>query len=120
MKTRIFYVYLLKDPRGVEQEAFDHEIELIAALAGLTNILRGGQGWALTPQEADRRLAIRELGLMAEREVQNIAWLRIWVASVEAWPGVVFPDMKNGFVRAAEFVKTVHEIVDRYDARMAA
>lgn len=94
-----------------EQEAFDHEEELIAALSGLTNILASGGGWSLMREEAERRLEARKAKLAAAKHVRTVAWLKGWLEKVEKWPGVTFPNLKDGDAKAAEFVGMVRELV---------
>lgn len=96
----------------LEADAFEHEIELIATLPGLTNILAGGQGMALAPEEAARRAVARQLRIKARKAAASQQWLRDWLAWVDTLAGgVTFPNMRNGDVQAAEFVRGVRELL---------
>jgi hypothetical protein len=94
----------------VEQDAFDHEEELIAVLPGLTNILARGGGWALTPEEAARRQEERQKRLAAQKRIKTRQWLRDWLAKVDEWGcGVTFPGIPDGDRKAEEFVSMVRQ-----------
>jgi hypothetical protein len=91
-----------------ETEAFDHEAELIASLTGLTNILARGGGWALSLEEAQRRLDERSAKKVALNAARSWNWLKEWLAKVDGWPnGVTFPNLHDGDAKAAEFVALV-------------
>lgn len=94
----------------IEQDAFDHEEELIAVLPGLTNMRAGGGGWALTPEEAARRFEERQQRLLVQRHLKNRTWLRKWLATVDSWGcGVTFPNIPDGDRKAEEFVAMVRQ-----------
>lgn len=88
----------------VEEDAFQHEIELIAVTPGLTNICRGGQGAALPYEEARRRLLAREYS-------KNLSYLTKMLKVWDKWPDVTFPNVKDGTMRAREFVEMVRGLV---------
>jgi hypothetical protein len=87
-----------------QADAFAHEIELISALDGLTNVMAGGQGAALSRQEAQRRLKAREA-----KKAMRI--LKAYLATWEKWPDATFPNMRNGQAAAQEYVQLVRDLV---------
>lgn len=94
----------------VEQDAFDHEEELITILPGLTNMRVGGGGWALTPVEAARRHEDRQKRLAVKNHIKTRQWLRDWLAAVDSWGcGVTFPNIPDGDRKADEFVAMVRQ-----------
>lgn len=89
----------------IEQDAIDHEAELIATMEGLTNILSSGWCSALTKEEAERRLVARQAR-------KSKAALRQWLAWVKTWPnGGTFPGLRNGDALADEFIAIVEKMV---------
>lgn len=96
----------------IEADVFEHEIELIATLPGLTNIRAGGQGMALAPEEAARRAEARKQRVKAQKSAVTRQWLRNWLAWVDSLAaGVTFPNLRDGDAKAAEFVRVVREMV---------
>lgn len=94
----------------LEQDAFDHEADLIAATQNLTNIMAGG-GKGLTPSEYALRQEERKNRIAARKDENTKVWLREWLSRVDKWPGVTFPNLKNGDALAQEFVHTVRAMV---------
>lgn len=94
-----------------EQDAFDHEADLIATMTGLTNILARGGGWALAPEEFQRRLAQRQQAIAARKLERDRKWLSVWLEKAEKWPGVTFPGLKDGDAKAEEFMMLVRGMV---------
>lgn len=95
-----------------QADAFEHEIELIATTAGLLNILRGGQGWALSFEEAQRRALARKERIAAKRADEGRVYLENWLAMAEKWPnGCTIPNHRNGDAMGAEFMRIVRELV---------
>lgn len=92
-----------------EAAAFDLEIALIAATSGLTNIRKGGEGWALSAEaqlvaEAQKAAKRAYRKAMTWRKTMG-AWLRV----VDTWPGVTFPNLPDGDAKAKELVEYVRE-----------
>lgn len=87
-----------------EADAFAHEIELISALDALTNVMAGGQGAALSRDEARRRLKARE----AKKAMRT---LQSYLASWDKWPDATFPNLRNGHAAAKEYVQLVRDLV---------
>lgn len=98
-----------------EADAYEHERELIASLAGLTNI-RAGHGWRITKEEAARRAAVRADRIARRDHERIIGKLRDFLAMWKTWPDVVFYGIKNGVEEARQFVKDVQAIVEQFDA----
>lgn len=94
-----------------EQEAFDHEADLIAATRGLTNILARGGGWAITQEEFERRQLERTARLDAKRSEKARGELRTWLARVDTWPGVTCYGVSDGDKVASEIVAAIRELV---------
>ncbi len=93
-----------------QAEAFAHEIELISASVGLFNIRKGGEGWGLSLEEAERRLAAR-------RDEKNIAFLSGWLSMAEKWPnGCTVHGHRNGDLLGAEYMRIVRELVSHANA----
>lgn len=93
-----------------EQDALDHEADLIASLPGLTNIMAGG-GLAMSREEATRRLAARQQLITERKMAADSKWLRAWLERVETWPGVVFPGLRDGEAKASQFVADVRQLL---------
>ena len=98
----------------LEQDAFDHEIELIASTRGLCNIRKGGEGWALSAEEAARRNEVRQEKIRERRSaakaVKSKEYLTRWLARAETWPGCTIP-RRDGGDDGDWFLATVHEIL---------
>lgn len=96
-----------------QADAFDHEIEMISTISGLLNILKGGQGWALSPEEAQRRAAARTVRLADEKMAKDKAYLANWLCMAEKWPnGCTVPGLENGDALGDEFMRNVKELVE--------
>lgn len=93
-----------------QEDALEHEAELISVRVGLTNILARGNSWKITPEEAERRAAERAIRIQNRKTEKDISWLRKWLAVVDKWPGVTFPGMANGDELAVELVAYVRQI----------
>ena len=87
-----------------EADAFAHEADLIASTSGLTNILASGGGWSITPEEAERRAEERATRIADRKLAASKAWLTNWLKVADTWPGVTFPNLKDGDAKAKEFV----------------
>lgn len=95
-----------------QSDAFEHEIELIATTAGLLNILKGGQGWALSVEEGQRRAVARAQRISDKRMAKDREYLRGWLGMAEKWPnGFTFPNLVNGDAKGSEFIRIVRELV---------
>jgi hypothetical protein len=105
-------VVVIVERYEIEDDAFQHEIELIAVTEGLTNIAAGGQGRALDPRVAAERLKARDAA-------RSKAMLRKMLAQWERWPGVTFPNIKDGEKQAAEFVDLVRKLVTDQDEKVS-
>jgi hypothetical protein len=92
-----------------EQDAFEHEAELIAATQGLTNILARGGGWSLTKEEYERRQADRAARILAKGKAQLRERLKVWDEWERRGWEITFPGMKNGDEKAREYVQLVRE-----------
>lgn len=99
-----------------EQDALDHEADLIASMSGLTNMMPGGG--RISQREAKRRYKARLERIAGKRLERNMAWLADWLKRVEAWPDVVFPNMNGGAEKAREFVAAVRSLVGASDLKV--
>ena len=91
-----------------QRDAFDLEVELIASTPGLTNIRRGGEGWALSGAALLRSQELRETKRKERQHQRTREWLRKWLAMVDTWKhGVTFPGMPDGDRKAQEVVDYV-------------
>lgn len=95
-----------------EAEAYSHEAELVAVTDGLTNMIEGGRGgWALTKEEAQRRIDLRPARLARLRDIKSRKRLAEWLSMAESWTGVTVPGLKNGDQLGSEFIRIVRELV---------
>jgi hypothetical protein len=94
-----------------EQDAFDHEADLIAATPGLTNILARGGGWAITKEEFERRRAERQARWFEREKTKLRERLKVWDEWERHGMVVTFPGMKAGDERAAEYVAAVRQLL---------
>lgn len=94
-----------------EQDAFDHEADLIASIPGLTNILARGGGWAITKDEADRRQAERKAKWLAREKDKLRERLKVWDEWEKRGLVVTFPGLEAGDQKAAEYVAAVRELL---------
>ena len=94
-----------------EQDAFDHEADLIASLPGLTNILARGGGWSLTKDEYERRQKEREARYFEREKIKLRKKLLVWDDWERRGYEITFPGMKQGDERAAEYVRLVRELL---------
>jgi hypothetical protein len=69
------------------EDAYEHEIDLIAATPGLLNIRRGGEGFRITPQEQDRLAKIRKIKVSHREWLRSRVKLRNWYNSIYSYPG---------------------------------
>lgn len=93
-----------------EQDALDHEADLIAVTPGLTNILARGNAWSLTKDEFERRQSERKAAWFEREKAKLRERLKVW----DSWEArgliVTFPGMKDGDVRAKEYVEAVRAL----------
>lgn len=94
-----------------EQDAFDHEADLIAATPGLTNILARGGGWSLTKEEYERRRAEREARYLERQKVHLRERLKVWDEWERRGLVVTFPGLKDGDPLAKELVQAVRDLL---------
>ena len=98
-----------------EADAFELEIELIAATPHLCNIRKGGEGWSLSADEAGRRSVIRAERVEKFRRSQTHKVLSHLLERVDRSDGrVTFPGMPDGDRQAEEYIAMVREIVAEY------
>lgn len=94
----------------VEQDAFDHEADLIAVTPGLTNIMAGGGGGrSLAPEEFARRQEIRDQRILERGKVALRERLKLWDEWERRGLVVTFPGLKDGDALAAELVSFVRK-----------
>jgi hypothetical protein len=93
-----------------EQDAFDHEADLIAASTGLTNILARGGGWAITQEEYERRVKEREARWFEASKAKLRERLKVWDEWERRGYVVTFPGLKDGDALAAECVAAVRAL----------
>lgn len=97
---------------GFEKVKLEAEARVTAAKARLTNILKGGQGWGLTREEAANRTLARAERLAAKKNIKNVTYLSKWLEMAEKWPnGCTIPNHRNGDAMGDEFMTIVRELV---------
>ena len=95
----------------VQQDAFDHEADLIAVSRGLTNILARGGGWAITKEEFERRQCERKAKWLEREKAKLRERLKVWDEWESRGLVVCFPGLKNGDALAKELVEGVRAMV---------
>lgn len=95
----------------IEAEALNYEEALIAVMPNLTNMRARGSIGALTREEAQRRLDERQT-------VKRVIWLKSWLAKIDSWQDVEFPNVSDGVAKARDFVAAVREIVRSRDSQL--
>lgn len=95
-----------------EKQAFALEIDLIGSTLGLLNIRRGGEGWAMSEEEAARRAQLRLDKAKADEHAKAMIKMRKWLKMVDSFPnGVTFPGLKDGDRMATELVEFIRDMV---------
>lgn len=92
-----------------EQDAFDHEADLIAVTPGLTNILAKGGGWALAPEEFKRRQEERQARRVERDKAKLRERLKVWDRWESQGLTITFPWLEDGDAKAAEYVALVRQ-----------
>lgn len=94
-----------------EQEAFDHEADLISVLPGLTNILARGGGWSITKEEYERRQAERRAKWLEREKLKLRERVKVWDEWERRGMVVTFPGLKDGDALAQQCVDAVRALV---------
>lgn len=101
-----------------ERDAIEHEADMICSMSGLTNIMARGVA-RFSPEEAQRRLLMRQEKISVRKMASNRAWLAQWLKRAEAWPDVVFPNLQGGVGKAREFMADLRKLLGEGELKVA-